>query len=169
MNNTRLLMLEAARAAQKSPDPSTQNGAVLTTRHGPITDIPHPKPYISHCNTFPEGVRITEERLERPLKYNYIEHAERNVILQAAREGVPTAGATMYVLWAACSDCARAIIQAGIRKIVVSQKMMDGTPAHWKDSIKHAFVMFEEADIEVEYFDGFLGETILFNGQPFTL
>lgn len=88
-------LLMAYKEATKSPDPSTQNGAVIVTTAGTAAD----------CNRFPERVKITDARLERPLKYNFIEHAERNAIFSAARKQLPLLGATMYVPWFACSDC----------------------------------------------------------------
>lgn len=148
----------AYKAAKYSPDPSTQNGAVLVTPTGTVED----------CNRFPERVKVTDDRLERPLKYNFIEHAERNVIYKAARLQMPILGSTMYVPWFACSDCARAIIQSGIHKVVGHQKMIDGTPGHWKESIEAAFTMLGEAGIEMEWIDEDLGcDKILFNGEWF--
>ena len=43
---------------------------------------------VSTCNTFPKGVKSSKERLERPLKYFYIEHAERGAVYEAAKLGV---------------------------------------------------------------------------------
>ncbi|MFX8778102.1 deaminase, partial [Acinetobacter baumannii] len=87
-------------------------------------------------------------RWERPLKYQFVEHAERNSIFHAAREGSKLAGSTMYCPWYACADCARAIIQAGIKEVVGHQKCFDLTPGHWKESIANAFQMFEEAGVK---------------------
>lgn len=147
----------AYKVASESPDPSTQNGAVIPAHNNVV---------LQACNRFPRKVTVSGERLERPLKYSYIEHAERNVIYEAARYGVALEGLTMYVPWYACSDCARAIIQAGIRKVVGHKQMMDGTPEHWKESIAAAFVMFKEAGVETELLDVELGgPTTLFNGK----
>lgn len=143
--------------AMKSPDPSTQNGAVLVAHTG-VT--------VSDCNRFPDRVKLTDERLERPLKYNFIEHAERNAIFAACKLGIPCQGATLYVPWFACSDCARAIIQVGISRVVGHQRMMDETPDHWKESIAHALTMLEEAGVQTELIPGVLdAPKILFNGK----
>ena len=158
MATTKQYLAMAYQAATKSPDPSTQNGAVIVTASGTAAD----------CNRFPDRVKITDERLQRPLKYNFIEHAERNVIFQASRQQLPIMGATMYVPWAACADCARAIVQVGIKKIVRHKQMMDGTPDHWKESIAHAEAILGEAGIIIEEYDGKLdGCKILFNGSWF--
>lgn len=158
-------LVMAYKAATESPDPSTQNGAV----------IPHyfmgRERYYCACNTFPEGVKSTPERLERPMKYNYIEHAERNCINMAAKNGlfscVNPSELTLYVPWFACSDCARSIIASGIKRVVGHKRMMDATPEHWKESIKHAFVMFEEAKVEWVLIPDELPEApqIRFNGE----
>lgn len=158
MTTTRQYLTMAYQAASKSPDPSTQNGAVIVTGAGTAVD----------CNRFPDRVKITDERLKRPLKYSFIEHAERNAIFQASRQQLPILGSTMYVPWFACSDCARAIISVGIRKVVGHQKMIDGTPDHWKESIEHAFAMLKEAGVETEWFQEDIGgPKILFNGSWF--
>ncbi len=159
----------AYEAAMRSPDPSTQNGAVIAYSEycdsgGRELNTPA---YVSACNQFPQGVRYLPERMERPLKYSFIEHAERGVIYEAAKKGIELEGRTIFVPWAACSDCARAIICSGIGKVVTHKRMMDATPEHWKESIKFAFEMFFEAKIEVVMFEDELPEApmIRFNGQ----
>ena len=151
------LLIEAYKAARESPDPSTQNGAVIVDKYGNT---------VSACNTFPNGVAHTEDRLVRPKKYNYVEHAERNCIFTAAKQQLLLYDAVMIVPWFACSDCARAIIQVGIRKIIGHQRMLDATPPHWKDSIADAFIMFKEAGIELELIQDKLNiDPIRFNGE----
>jgi len=148
----------AYRKAKESVDLSTQNGAVLVpaTREGQI---------ITACNTLPTNIKNTPERLERPLKYNFVEHAERGVIFAAAREGVCTKDSTMYVPWFACSDCARAIILAGVKRVVGHKAMMDKTPERWKESIEHAFVMLKEAGIDTHLYEGEVLPPVKFNGE----
>lgn len=53
------------------------------------------------------GVEDLTERFERPMKYHYFEHAERNAIFTAARHGIRTEGATLYVQALPCVECAR--------------------------------------------------------------
>lgn len=152
-------LLMAYREATNSPDLSTQNGAVILS--GDVT--------IADCNRFPDLVKHLPERFERPLKYEFIEHAERNAIYRCARLGVPTAGATMFVPWFACSDCARAIIQAGISHVVGHQRMADEAPERWKDSIANAMTMLQEAGVKMTMIPDVLnGPKILFNGKLWT-
>lgn len=142
------LMVSAFSAATHSPDPSTQNGAVLVTPDGELL-------YATlACNEFPVGVKYSDERWERPAKYSFIEHAERNAIYRAAREGIATQGLVMYVVWATCDNCARAIIQAGLSKVVTLPPETDcGAQARWDDSIRVGLEMLEESRVEVEFFN----------------
>lgn len=143
--------------ASRSPDPSTQNGAVLVDfimqpRLHTIT----PKVVAHGYNTFPLGVKYGDsypDRYERPKKYAYIEHAERSAIYRAAREGVGTKGLILVCPWAACSDCARGIIEAGIREVVTLTPIADDTNARWDSSINAAMEMLEEAKVTVTYFE----------------
>lgn len=156
-------LLQAYQKAAESPDPSTQNGAVI-----PFYFLGY-KDYVAACNDFPKGVKVTPERLQRPIKYSFVEHSERGVLYAAVKRGVRVDGMTMYVPWAACSDCARAIICSGIKKVVLHKDMMDKTPDHWQESIKYAFTMFEEAGVEIAYVVGKLGApTIRMNGDLWT-
>lgn len=148
------------RHAKGSPDPSTQNAACL------VKDYNSFFPYAMDCNRFPDGVRETPERWERPLKYTYVEHAERNAIFRAARAGESTSGRSMYACWAACAECARAVVQSGILKLVVYKPMMDGTPDHWKESISIAMDILKEGDVKVCYYNQFVDDVaIRFNGK----
>lgn len=160
---------EAYRVAKHSPDPSTQNGAIIV-QYG--DQYPNGYNIIgSACNTFPEGVQSTPERLERPLKYSYVEHAERGAVYDAAKRGQSTNGATMFVPWFACADCGRAIIRSGIRKVVGHKAMMDKTPPHWKESIEAAMTMLKEAGVILDFYEGVVfgdaanGVDLLFNGE----
>ncbi|MFH1657215.1 MAG: deaminase, partial [bacterium] len=80
-------------------------------------------------------------------------HAERNIIYQAAKLGIKTKGLTMVCPWAACSDCAQAIIQAGIKRLVVHKQALDKS-GHWQGDIEIAFAMLGEAGVEIIVFDG---------------
>ena len=76
--------------AGRSKDPNTQIGCVVV---GPNHEIRS-----TGYNSFPRGIRDdVPERLVRPAKYLWIEHAERNAICNAARAGTATEGCTIYV------------------------------------------------------------------------
>ena len=72
-------------------------------------------------NGLPRGVSdqdISRFDRESGEKFFWFEHAERNALYNAARAGVPVAGATLYVNRFPCADCSRAIIQSGIHVLV---------------------------------------------------
>lgn len=93
----------------ESDDSNTQTGAIVHTLSGRL---------ISSSNVLTKGVMPLPERCSRPHKYNWIEHAERSVIYKAARYGYPLDGATMYMRWFPCAECARAIVSSGISTLV---------------------------------------------------
>ena len=142
-----------------SKDPSTQNGSILLNRHGNI---------ISEAwNAFPDNVLEKKERWERPLKYKIIEHAERNAIYKAASQGLSTKDGILVCPWAACTDCARGIIQAGIKLLVTHKQASDRSPDFWRQDIDIALEMFKESDVQVIAVDGALGveKGVLHSGQ----
>lgn len=152
LNFYRHIMRRTITHAAGSLDPSTQNAAVLCQdRPG---GLPFVLPHTFSVNEFPRGVEVTPERWERPAKYQYVEHAERNSIYLAASFGTKTFGLTLVCPWAACTDCARAIIQAGIRCLVTIRPLRGDTNNRWDDSIRVAMGMLSEANVEVVYLDG---------------
>lgn len=165
----RCWMRQAYRNAILSPDPSTQNGAVLVTDDGQCIS--------NGYTTFPAGVLHKAERLERPMKYSFMEHAERMTIFNAVRDGAPNiAGSTLYCLWASCDDCARAIIAAGIKE-VVTHSFYDShrggiNAKNWDELLLLSKEMFEEAGVKYTLVDipvMDVGEMpLLFNGSLVT-
>jgi dCMP deaminase len=148
-------------AVKNSTDKSTQNGAVLVDGLGRIVAW--------GANHFPRGVEETPERLERPTKYLYVVHAEESSIFDATRRGIKTDGLVMYGTWVACNDCAKAIIESGIVKVVGHKKTMDAAPERWLGPIRIAEEMFKEAGITYEMWEGDIGGIeILFNEKPFS-
>lgn len=104
-------------------------------------------------NGFPRGVRDDiEDRYDRASgeKFFWFEHGERNAIYNAARIGVPINGCTLYVNRFPCSDCARAIIQSGTKRVVCPAK-----PSH-DGALDHSFdvseALLSEAGVELEIF-----------------
>jgi len=94
-----------------------------------------------------------EDRLTKPKKNWYFEHAERNVIYACARNGISCDDCTIYVTHFPCCDCTRAIIQSGIRSVVVDAACMD--PAthfyqKWSEQITESQTMMTEAGVHWE-------------------
>lgn len=121
-----------------SKDRSTRVGAVIVGPHREIRSTGY--------NGFPPGVDDeVEARHERPTKYLYAEHAERNAIYFAASTGVIIAGCTIYVTMFPCADCARGIIRSGIRRVVAPMP----SRSDWAASHEAARTMFREASVDV--------------------
>lgn len=133
----------------KSKDKNTQIGVVIVGRDNEIVSTGY--------NSFPRGIDDTLEfRQERPEKYYWFEHAERNAIYNAARIGVSTKDTTMYLSCGLpCADCARGIINAGIKQIFCER--VDVTKGeHWAESQERSYDMFLEADVDIRFYDDYL-------------
>jgi len=161
------LMSLAYFVAQKSKDPSTHIGAVLIGYEHEIISTGY--------NGMPVHVNDdVPERNERPEKYLWYEHAERNAIYQAARNGIKTRGRTMYTIGTPCADCARAIIQAGIYEVVVDKRWDEryvGADTKWAEQAKRVRVMFMESGVDLRTYEGPLIGKIqgFFSGNAFDL
>jgi len=138
-------MKMASVASEMSKDPSTQVGAVIV---GPNREVRS-----TGYNGMPMGVDDSvEERISnRALKLMFFEHAERNAIILAARHGTAIEGCTMYINGSSgglppCADCARAIIQAGIVRVIVTSVLL---PVRWKDTCMVGMEMMSEAGVLV--------------------
>lgn len=133
----------------KSKDKSTQIGAIIVGVDNEIVSTGY--------NSFPRGINDdVEERHERPEKYYWFEHAERNAIYNAARIGVSTKGCTMYLTCGCpCADCARGIINAGISKVVMEKgrPITSAKGTQWDEHAQRSLIMFKEAGVELEYYE----------------
>ena len=102
---------------------------------------------VSGCNVLPEGLNASPERLSRPLKYKYIEHAERNGIYNACAKQIILQGCTAITTLFPCVDCTRAMIQCGVKKIVThAPNFLD---PKWGDDFAISSTMLREANVEV--------------------
>ena len=155
----RVYLKHAYQIAEKSPDPRTQNGAVL---------VDHSQGMISGCpNEFPRGVNVSDERWGDE-KYHFVEHAERNTIYKAIRAGYSPEGLTLYCPFYACSACARAIIQTGIKNVVGHKEYMELVPERWVESVRMGHQMMHEAGVQCLFWSGKIGEiTIRVDGKDF--
>ena len=101
----------AALSAMRSKDPNTQVGACIVSPEHKILSMGY--------NGFPLGCsddEFTGEREGEDNKYFYSTHSELNAILNY--RGGSLEGATIYVTLFPCNECAKAIIQSGIRTLV---------------------------------------------------
>ena len=140
--NRRFMEL-AFMVASWSKDPSTKNGAVVV---GPDREI-----RATGYNGLVRGVDDNiPERMERPTKYDFFEHAERNAIYNACLTGTSLKGCVMYATHAPCTDCARAIIQSGIKTVITNKVVIDenSPKGTWRDKLDYSAQMFKEAGVE---------------------
>ena len=129
------------RIAIWSKDPSTQVGAVIVRSNRTLVSI--------GSNGFPRGVEDTFERYEdRETKYQMVVHAEINAILTATEE---LNGCTLYVSpLHPCPQCAAAIIQVGIKRVVSRVNRRED----WKERLAVSQKMFEEAGVQLDVIQG---------------
>lgn len=104
----------------RSKDPNTQVGAVIVDENHRVVSIGY--------NGFPSGVSDDEFPWARDggvleTKYAFVVHAELNAILNSQRS---VKGCCIYVSLFPCNECAKAIIQSGIRKIVYESDKYNG-------------------------------------------
>lgn len=129
VNTDHVILGQCYREATNSPDTSTQLGAVIMSPVGTLMSST-----LSH-NGFVSGWEPRAEDYERPRKYLVTEHAERRAIYKAAKMGIRLKGATLYCTWAACTDCARAIVESGITTLVRHYPPLDEATERWLESV----------------------------------
>lgn len=109
-------------AANRSKDPGTQVGACIVDTHNVIISTGY--------NGFPMGCSddaFPWDREGEDTKYPYVVHAELNAILNS--HGKSLENARIYVDLFPCNECAKAIIQSGIKEIVYLSDKYAATPA----------------------------------------
>jgi dCMP deaminase len=135
---------EALLVASWSKDRSTKVGAVIVNEDNRVIS--------TGWNGFPRGVDDNvEARHDRPAKYKWTEHAERNAIYNAAACGHALKGCSIHLTWYPCADCARGIIQSGISKVVVPTP--DWNDPRWGEDFRMVREMFTEIGMTVEFID----------------
>lgn len=114
-------------SAKRSKDPSTQVGACIVSQDNKILSMGY--------NGFPKGCSDDEFPWDKSLekedpynaKYYYSTHSELNAILNY--RGGSLEGSKLYVTLFPCNECAKAIIQAGIKTLIFGEDKYADTPA----------------------------------------
>lgn len=159
-------------AATKSKDPSTQVGCVIVSQDNQLLSTGY--------NGFARGIADTEDnyynvysywdqdermppkqpfdRWQRPQKYSWCEHSERNACYNAARYGIMLKGSKAYMNWEPrpCADCTRALIQSGIVEIIGTDVPFGGKGAGTHYHITYADQMLKEAGVKQTIITGYL-------------
>lgn len=130
-------------SAQRSKDASTQVGACIVNEEKKIVAVGY--------NGMPTGCNDDDMPWERTgetsleTKYPFVCHAELNAILN--RNTASLKNATLYVTLFPCNECAKAIIQSGIKKVVYAENKYADT-----EGVKASKLMFDKCGIEtVQY------------------
>lgn len=130
-------------SAQRSKDNSTQVGACIVNDEHKIVSVGY--------NGMPTGCSDDDMPWEREgdssldTKYPFVCHAELNAILNSSFGSL--SGCTLYVTLFPCNECAKAIIQSGIKRVVFYNNKYAGTEA-----VKASCILFDRCGIEtVEY------------------
>lgn len=110
-------------SGMRSKDPNTQVGACIVSENNKILSMGY--------NGFPAGCSDEEFPWEREgeqleTKYPFVTHSELNAILNY--RGGSLEGTKLYVSLFPCNECAKAIIQAGIKTVVYDSDKYNGTP-----------------------------------------
>ena len=135
------LLDTAITAARFSPNRVRKVGAVLL----PLGSVKA----LSACNTYPRGVQDTEFRHQGNGRLIWMEHAERNAIYAAAKAGVALDGASLATTYFPCVDCARAIVQSGIRHVhTIPPDLADPV---WGESFIFSRTVLEEAGVQMHF------------------
>ncbi len=111
-------------SGERSKDPNTQVGACIVGADNRILSVGY--------NGFPNGCSDelfpwAREGSELDTKYPFVAHSELNAILNY--RGGSLEGCKIYVTLFPCNECAKAIIQAGIKTVVFAENKYDGTPS----------------------------------------
>lgn len=125
-----------------SKDPSTKVSALIADDNYRIVSQGY--------NGFPRGVKDSDDRYNnRELKYKLVVHAELNAILNALYNGSSVKGCSIFVHnLPVCSECAKAIIQSGIKYVYIDTRIND----RWVESWSYSLTMFKESGVRVYFY-----------------
>lgn len=156
--------------SEKSEDESTKVGAVIVNQDNITVS--------SGINGIPRGVQMMPEMQDpNGIKYQWFEHAERNAIYNATRLSVSLIGCRIYIPILPCMDCARGIMQTGIKSIRIHKAgqaaflhSRGNTPKVWDRTQKTAWDAFQfRTNADIDWINIPLpGVTAMFSGSPYT-
>lgn len=144
LNKWDLRFLQIANeVSQWSKDPGTKVGCVLVKNRRIVS---------TGYNGFPHNLSDDLSLYQdREYKLAITVHAESNAILNAAKNGSQTENCVAYVTFPPCTQCASALIQAGITQVVCPDPAK--APERWVKSFTLANNLLVEASVKVLYYD----------------
>jgi dCMP deaminase len=126
----RFFMETAIVASKRSKDPNTQVGAIIVDTNNHIVGIGY--------NGLPNGMS-DDLCVWGKDKYTYVVHAEVNAILNSSL----TKDCTLYATHFPCNECAKVIVQSGIKKVIFKNKHHMGTATNF---------IFNTCGVEIEQY-----------------
>ncbi len=125
----------AEHVAQWSKDPSTKVGCVIVDKQNRVVSL--------GFNGFPRGIKDSTLRyMDKETKYLFVAHAERNALDNAP---LSVEGCTLYSPLLPCNECAKSIIQKGIKKVISYYPIEDRPNLNWEITKQ----MFLEAEVQL--------------------
>jgi deoxycytidylate deaminase len=124
--------------ALESPDPSTQNGALVIGKDGDILG--------TGFNHFPPGTDLKYWVGPKEEKYARVVHAETAAIISVAQSRFSIVGGTLVCPWAACANCAKHIADSGIHKLI--RHRIDPA-SHWYPDVLVGDNILLAANVEI--------------------
>lgn len=130
-------------SAMRSKDSNTQVGACIVSDENKIISVGY--------NGMPIGCNDDDMPWEREgdaleTKYPFVCHAELNAILN--RQAVTTQNARIYVTLFPCNECAKAIIQSGIKEVIYADNKYPDS-----DAVKASVLMFEKSGVKCRKYE----------------
>jgi dCMP deaminase len=127
--------------AKSSKDPKRKVGAIIVTEDG--------SPISWGYNGFARGIKDDLRLQNDETKLKLIVHAEVNAVFNAARSGTSTLNGVMICTLFPCINCANAIIQAGITKVICPDTKLIEPQSKWASAMEDSKLLLEEAGVKV--------------------
>lgn len=142
---TKYIKLAKYKAELFSKDPHTKVGAIALPPDFSRVLSTGVNGFVRHMDD------SNQERWQRPQKYAFVQHAESNLVANAARTGTPLDGAVVAVTKFPCSTCTKLLIQAGVSKVYAIRP--DYENKTWGDDARVSEAIMREVGIEIFMFD----------------
>jgi dCMP deaminase len=139
-------MLSAKLAAERSKDPSTQVGAVVVNEDNRIVATGYnglPRGFPDDSGLWGKG---NPEFMAN--KYPFVVHAEANAVTNWYHRD-PSQGHRMYVTLFPCNECAKLIVQSGVKEVIFANY-----PREWKEAYDASMMIFELAEVKLRLYSG---------------
>lgn len=141
--------------AMKSKDESTKVGTVIVDDENEILATGY--------NGFPRGFDDdVAERKVKPLKLVYTVHSELNACLSAARKNISLKGSRAYVTWAPCSKCALALVQSGVKEVIIHKE--NPVRPSWVEEVQLGADILAEGGVTLREWSGEIAVPVIFKG-----